>query len=424
MTRLLGAAGLLTLAGSALGVGTQIVLARTAGSEAYGVYSYVLAWLLLLAVAGRMGFDVAALRLLPAYRTRGEWGRLYGFLRTSASVTLLASLGVSATMAAVGWILRSRLQPGVFEAFVIGAVILPILVQLLLAQAAARGLGQIAESVASEALLRPALLLVGVMVAARLTSVSGAVLIGLHGAAALAVLIVLVAVRRREFRQRPLARPETNQKREWLALAWPLLMMAAFHSLNARADILMVGSMLGTRLAGIYSAAYRVGFLAMWGLTIVNLVLPPLISRLTEEKRRADLQLVLRRAAAFIAAVTFPVTAALILLGPRILNLFGSEFGLGHPAMLLLILANAVNAMTGSVGFLLVMTGNHRVAAISIVLTGIVNIILNLLLIPRFGLTGAALATLVTTVIWNLSLYAIVRRRLGLDPSVLALVNR
>lgn len=86
----------------------------------------------------------------------------------------------------------------------------------------------------------------------------------------------------------------------------------------------------------------------------------------------------------------------------------------------MLILGQLVNVGSGSVGYLLLMTGHQSQAALVMSVTAIVNIVLNLVMIHWFGIFGAGLATALSLVLWNVWLHAIVVKRLNVHPSILA----
>lgn len=158
--------------------------------------------------------------------------------------------------------------------------------------------------------------------------------------------------------------------------------------------------------------------LISFGLKSVNAIMAPLISELHATGRMEDLQRLVSRAARMIFVFTLVACATLFVVGEWALGLFGAEFRAGNPVLRLLLVSQAVNALAGSVGHLLTMTGSQRLAAWIAGSGAAVNVLLNLLLIPVWGIVGAALATTISTVGWNVAAVVGVRRRLGIDPIV------
>ena len=103
-----------------------------------------------------------------------------------------------------------------------------------------------------------------------------------------------------------------------------------------------------------------------------------------------------------------------------VLSMFGDSFTAASGALRILLLGQLVNAATGSVGSLLTMTGHERAAAVVLAVAAAAQIALGLVLIPRLGAEGAALANTASLVGWNAVMAVLVWKKLGIVPSVLA----
>jgi len=126
-----------------------------------------------------------------------------------------------------------------------------------------------------------------------------------------------------------------------------------------------------------------------------------------------------------LLVVSFPLAMAFIFFGRPLLGVaFGAEFVAADGALAILALGQVVNAATGSVGTVLVMSGNQRRAAVGITLGAIVNVTLGILFIPMLGVAGAALAAACGLVVANILLVSIARRTLGIDSTPLGRVAR
>ena len=115
----------------------------------------------------------------------------------------------------------------------------------------------------------------------------------------------------------------------------------------------------------------------------------------------------LRRVVRMTSRVLFwsaaPILIALLVAPTFWLGLFGEEFRGSYLVLILLAIGQFVNAASGSVGCFLNMTGNHKVLGRITVAAILLNIVLNALLIPPFGIIGAAFATMTTLILWNLT---------------------
>jgi O-antigen/teichoic acid export membrane protein len=154
------------------------------------------------------------------------------------------------------------------------------------------------------------------------------------------------------------------------------------------------------------------------GLSAINVIAAPMISELYWHDRHAELRRLVRLAALGVVATAFPAVILLVVFGRPILRLFGPAFVTGYAALVILCCGQLINALAGSVGFLMTMTGHQKQAAVIVAVTATLNVALNLLLIPPYGMAGAAAATAVTTAAWNLAMLAYVWTVLRINPTL------
>jgi len=153
-------------------------------------------------------------------------------------------------------------------------------------------------------------------------------------------------------------------------------------------------------------------------LMTVNLVIGPEISRLYNQKNIVKLEMLLSRSIKLIFILTLPIALFLIMFGPFVLSLFGKEFGVGYPVLIIFIFVALVNVAAGSVGNILNMTGYEKHVFYGILISLVFNIVLNIILIPLYGIIGAAISTGSAIIIWNLILWWFVKKKIGINPSI------
>jgi O-antigen/teichoic acid export membrane protein len=96
------------------------------------------------------------------------------------------------------------------------------------------------------------------------------------------------------------------------------------------------------------------------------------------------------------------------------MSFYGADFLLGVLSLRILILAQLVSAVCGSVAILLQMTDNQTVFQNIFLIATFLNIVFNILLIPKYGITGAALATLISTSFWNIGAAIYAKKKLNI----------
>ena len=403
-------------AGLLLVFGAHLLLTRLLGAGGYGAYSLVISWLSVLAVFAKLGQVPVALRFVAAYNTSGDWSSLRGLLLRSSQLLGGASAGAGLALAAVVLWLGGRLDSELRRAFLIGCLALPLMCLLPMREAVLQGLKKIVLSQAASRLILPVCL----AAFAALRALAGRR--HFDGADAVwctllayAVCLVFSSIWQRkalpgEVRQ---SRPAFHT-RQWLTVGLGMLFVTGQFLVLNRIDIMMLGALSGKAGAGIYAVAARVSWLVTFFLEAVSMIAAPLISELYTGKRMAELQRMTYHAV--LASTIFATAVCLVLLafGRFFLGLFGPEFSAGYTALGVLSFAQLINAVTGPSGFLLTMTGHENSYSRILFFALLLNILLNYLLIPRYGMNGAAVATALANILLNAWSVILIRRRLGI----------
>lgn len=406
--------------GTGLGFVLNVVLARSLGAEGYGHYSYALTWLLVLLLPAKLGLDGAALRFVPLYVVREEWGLLSGFLRTgtvaiavSSTITMLAIL---VFVCILGGVSDSGLRATLFA----GLAMLPIHALAMFGSSALRGLKQVLSSQIPLTILYPGVTLAGVGLLALLPiQTTGATAMAVTCAAAVLCLGATAWSLRASM---PIAVGMAAAKQrteEWWLTSGPMLGMGLLQVSVAKTSILVLGIVAGTTEAGIYSAADRLATLLQFTLIAINSWAAPMIAELFGERRIPELQRMIHVAVRGLMVVSIPLAAGLVALGEPALSLFGAEFSRGYWVLVILCGGQLVSALAGPVGFLMTMTGHQGEAMWVEGVVASVNIALTIVLVRRMGIEGAAVATAVAMALRNVWMGILAWRRIGIRATVL-----
>ena len=180
-------------------------------------------------------------------------------------------------------------------------------------------------------------------------------------------------------------------------------------------DTFVLGIFNPSQDIGIYNVAIKIAGISSFVFFAVNSILAPKLAQLYQTNEKlAFRQLV--QFSAFINGISSILIIALILgFHDWLLRIFGPEFAAGDKALFILCAGQLIMALTGSVGVILQMTGNQVIYQNIMVFTLCINILLNFILIPLYGIQGAALATAISVLIWNISGMFFVRRKLHID---------
>ena len=399
---------------------SQIVLARLMRVDQYGVYVYSLSWLNLLLLMGKMGLDTVLLRYIPQYASRNEWGNSRGLIKRSYQIVFFASFILLLSAWTIIQVNRNSLTVNLGNTLLIGISVLPLWTAIKLTQGILQAFKRPGLSQFLDGILSPVLLLsiLGLMIALNIP-VSAPLVMAIFVVDCFVVLLFgLLWVR---FYVLP---PELKiaigeyKTREWLMFAVPMLMIVGTQVIMSNTDVIMIGMIKDTSQSGIYSAAARLATLVSVSLVFVNLVLTPYISEYFHNERRKELQHFISLAARIAALFAVPLFFVLMIYGKYVLGFFGSEFKNGYYSLVILITGQLVNVLSGSVGYIMIMTGEQKQAAYVLAGSAGLNIFLNFLLIPAFGIEGAAVATTVSLILWNVVLIFYIKRRMHLNTTI------
>ncbi len=405
---------------------SEVLVARVLGVPAYGVFATIMAWLQVLIPVAMLGTNYLLLRMVPVYVENTGWPQLRGMLRWCLGVGLLGSSIIYAIMFFAAVMPRGILDAEIKTALMLGMLALPLYVLSLQRQAILRGLHRVAHALSPEYVIRPLILIILVALFAWGAghSLSPDEVLGLNVIAAAAAFLV------GWFWQHQ-ARPDgikgavaVFHNREWFSIAIPLFLVALMQLLIVRMDIILLGALLGREQAGIYAAASRVADLVVFGLAAANVVVAPIIASLYTKNDIPGLQRMLTALAKGVSLFTGMIVILLLVAGQWILQLFGGEFVTAFVPMLILGAAQMMNALLGPVDFMLAMTGHQKQSLRIFFIATILNIALHLSLIPLYGMIGAAAATFITLIFWKLFMLIFIRRTIGVEASILAILSK
>lgn len=410
----------------------SIILARTLEPAGYGVYAFVFALVSILAIPAKLGLPQLIVRETAKAQAMGEWQTMRGLWRWStAFVSAFSALLIG--LAFIGlWLFGEGVPPDYRTTLVFGLLIVPFAALGNLRGAALRGLRKVVLGQLPETVLRPAIFIL-LIIAAILILPEGALDPGkamvLHVLAAAIAFGIGAWMLWRSKPSELAANPGSNYcSLQWLAAAFPLALIGGLQLVNHHADILMLGMFRSAEEVGIYRVVVAGATVVAFGLQAVTMVVSPYFARLYSQGRKDDLQRLVTLSARAILALSLPSALVLMAFGDVILGaLFGGDYAGGATALSILAVGQLASAVMGSVVTLLNMTGHEQDALRATAVAAAVNILLNMILIPFYGIEGAAFASAVTLIIWNVQLHVAVRRRLGIETlafSITRPVNR
>jgi O-antigen/teichoic acid export membrane protein len=402
-----------------------IVIARGLGASGAGVFFTAVALFTIATAGAQFGAGTGLVRSIARFRALGQ----HDLVRPTLSIALLPIiltgilLGTALYLFAddiVGLVLDGSAAETAGRYLRALAPFLPLAVASTALLAATRGFGTMVPLVAIEqigkAILRPAFALV--VLAGGLGSVALAFAWAIpHALGFVAALIALVLlIRRSPNATRGAYRPSVEVAGEFWRFAAPRGVAGVFQITLLWLDTILVAALASPHEAGIYKAAISYITQGTFANQAIVFVIGPLLSALLAQDLRERAQAVYQTATWWLSALSWPIYLALAVFAPLFMSVFGPEFVAGDTVLVILALPMLLAMAAGPVDVVLIMAGKSSWNLLNVALALLTNVGLNFLLIPLFGITGAAIAWAATVLVSNLAALLEVRLFLKLRP--------
>jgi len=400
--------------GAGLAFALNVVIGRLLGAEGAGLYFLALSVVTIGAVITKLGLDNTLLRFIAFGASSGDWDRVLGVFRMGMRLVAGTSLAAAATVLTLAPWMADHVfgEPALAPTLRVMSLGIFSLATMALLAESLKGLRRIRNAMLVSGVLYPAIALVVIWPLASSFGAPGAAtayVLGTGTAAAIGWAMWRTNVA-------GVAAPSPVFER---AVLWqscrPLWIMSIIkQGILPWAPLFLLGIWGTAADTGVFGAAIRVSMLVSFFLVAVNTVIAP---KFADLHARGEIEIMgglARRFALVVTLAASPLLLTLIFAGDWVMGLFGPDFVRGSAALAILGLGQAVNTMTGSVGFLLIMTGHERDARNASIVSACLLTGFAILLVPSHGLIGAAIASAVSTASLHLLSAALVKKRLGI----------
>ncbi|WP_375266249.1 oligosaccharide flippase family protein [Planktotalea sp.] len=383
-------------------------LARLLGTDGYGTYSYVYVIISLLSIATNFGAPRLAMRETARALKSGDWPRMRQVWRWSTGLVGCMSAAIIGLAVLTIWALSDQIGQVYVYTFFAGLALVPLLALGALRGSFLRGLGYVVIGQLPEFTLRPVLFLILITVASvlgqTLTPPSAMVLYTV--AAAGSFLVGYLLLRRRIPEGLKNTDHIVGRQPGWLKATFAMGLTSAMVQINTYADILILGLFQPIAEVGIYRIGTQVALLSSLGLQAATIVTAPLFATSLLSEAVTRTQKIATLAAAFAFAIALPSFIIFLVFGNDLLTFaFGVEYVAAYSITALLMMGQLVSSFFGPTPQLHVMSGREKFVARIMIYATIANVTLNFVFIPRLGMIGAGLSTVVTMIGWNIALW-------------------
>ncbi len=403
--------------GAALAFILQVSLARMLGVYEYGTYSFVISWISIITLFSTLGFDSSLTRYLPEYIQSKQWSKFHGIIKLSFRTCLIFSI----LLAILVLFIVIALNKVEYQlAFIYALPLIVIITLTNIRISALKSLKRYVEAIFPETILKPVIILSMIYFYYALgTKISSHDVIIAQIISASITLMIGMFFLNRILKNKYQHEKPVYQTKYWISSSVPMLFITSSAYIISQTDIIMLGILGDINKSGIYSALSRVSEVSVFFMAAVNFVAAPLISEAYQKQSMKKLSTIVWKSTIISSALALLSFIIFVSFGDKLLGIFGGDFTVGYYALVILTIGHLANTTTGPVGIILSLTGNQFYAAKIMGMSALANVLLNYLLIPEYGLIGAALSTMTSTILWNVLMLLKVKLELKINPSII-----
>ena len=406
------------------GMVNQILLGRFLGPEKYGLFNLGLSIILICSMFAMFGLGAALSQFIPVNIIKRNAGKVYDSIRFSFKFVF----GVGISLSIILFIFSNVIATKIFRNDELSLVIrflsvaLPFTAFYRFAESVPRGFKKAKYKVYVQdmemQLLKISIFLVLIFLGYKLLGAIAAYLCSVISAS-----VIYLYLTYHKFLPSLDSSFHVNKKRyssvkkELISLTWPLFLAGFTYLILGHTDRILLGVYMSTTDVGIYVAAFFIASLTISIAAAFSFIFLPVISEYFAERDISGISDLFSTVTKWVFLLTFPIVIYLILYGKDVIRLiYGDPYLTGSSALTILSVGIAMFALTGMAGSILIAITKTKLNLLSEIIGAVSNIILNILLIPRYGIMGAAIGTSVSISLRNISSLGFVYRELKIHP--------
>jgi len=379
---------------------TGILLARVLGPSLLGQYNLGNTVANFTANFTKIGFDQGLVRFIPRYKANNQEGKIKYLVVFSFLISAILSMLVGGVFYFYSDFLAIKLfndveMSGVLK---ITSFLIFVFTYYRLSSSILKGVKRVDFLTITSYIVVPITFLLSLLVL-RKPDVYAVISARMISYSLGIILVIFFILKKEKFMS---GKIEKINIKEYLSFSSPLLFIGLLYFLISHIDILMIGYFLESSDVGVYSVAVRIAGMAVFLLSASNTIFGPTISELTEKDQFKTLERLLKSISKIIFAFSLNFLLFVIIYNQEILTVFGEEYIVGGLVLIILTFGQFINASVGPTGTILIMSGKQKFEVFNSIAICLMNIILNIILIPRLGISGAAIATASSIVIINI----------------------
>ena len=410
------------LTGAGAGFLSQLLLARLLAPEALGIFFAATSLAAVLGLASSLGYPDIVPRFLSRYRERGRAQWTGAFMYRVFADALLVSLVTGGVVVLLAFLWKD-IPVDARIVFMLAGVLIPLLALYAINYAIALANRAFGAAYIPESLLRPIVFLL--ILAAFFLSGEGMSLVGVT-AAFFGVTFIMGLLQFLLIRSRIPARVKHAPARlvsNWRKEGIPLIAVALYTNLFADLAIILASPLIKSSELAAFGVALKLALLVGFCVQVAHSVIMQDLAEAHARKALAGARDTLRAASALPVAFTLAATIASAIGGGYVLGLFHPDFAAAKWVLTILIACQLIRAIAGPSALMLTTVGAQGINATICIASTVVLAIGNLVLVPIYGMIGAAIAVLLAWCFWLGVSAFVLKRRTGLRCDLFALLR-
>ena len=403
-----------------------LIIANLFGADGLGDYVLSITVLRLFTLLSKLGLDTTSIKFIASFASQNKWTSIFKFRNKVVFILIFSSIFFSFLMYTLSQPIADLINAQVKYIKLNSFFILPMSFFMLHYQSL-RGLKRIAEFSFFYRMSQSLFTVVSVLIIYYFIQDNEvpiyAYLVSLLLVSVLAFLSFRYNLNKKSYGKES-AEMQILKYSQILKISIPLMFAQSVQFIMAWTDKLMLGSMTTIVDVGVYHTAFKLSMFAAVALMSVNSIASPKFAEMFAKKDFLGLKKVVHQSTKMIFWSSFPLVIVFFMFPDFLLGLFGEEFKVGVTAFIFLSCGRLISSFSGSVGNILQMTGNQNIYAIILLIGAILNVVLNLILIPLYGINGAAIASMSSLIVWNLSMVLVVKQKFGFYTFYIPFIKR
>jgi O-antigen/teichoic acid export membrane protein len=407
----------------------SVVIGRISGPVAFGEYTFVITIANIVTIFLQMGMPILLIREIAKYKQQLDYRYLSLLWDWSTNRVLIATLLFFIILSGAVGVIYKQINPTADPLVLfISLILVVVITQSAIEESKLKGLNLVALSIVPDKIIKPILIILAILIFSLYFSIELKVVdfLTIYTLFSIVAFVLLrgVANNRITPYKKLILRRGVDFKFEEvieknIKSSKIFMYIAVAQVINMYSDVVMLGFYVSFEEVGYYRVAVQSTVISTFSSTVIVMLIMPIISSLYVKGDMKKIKEILKKMVLYSVIFSLIVTFSLLLYGKSIISIsYGIDYIDAYTPMIILLFSQMISAFFGFLGPVLNMTGHERLVLYGISISMVLNIILNMVLIPLYGMNGAAIGSAVTLTIWNALLWVLLYKKTRIDCSI------